>query len=573
MPQGFSKHYFMKKILVSFGVLTTLLFSASSYAQNIWAAKIGGTLNDRCNAVTTDASGNVYITGWFQGTVDFNPGAATNSLTAFGNYDCFVLKLDANGNYLWAKQLGGSGNDIGNGIAVDASGNVYLTGSFEGTCDFDPGTGTAALTAPGGNSDAFISKLTSAGAYSWAKKIGDTNLEEGLGIALDGSNNVYTTGYFSSTTVDFDPGTGTSNISPGGYNDCYVSKLDVNGAFVWAKALTGPNYEVGNAIAVDASANVYITGSFRGSADFDPGTGSAFLTSAGWTDIFLCKLTSAGVYSWAKRIGDVNYEEGKAITTDATGNIYITGFFMNAPDFDPGAGTTTLTSLGNYDVFVAKFASAGTLTWAKSFGATTEDCGKGIDLDATGNVYTTGYFYGAVDFNPGAGTNTLTPAGNCDAFISKLDATGNYVWAKKMGGTDFDFGNALNVDGSGNVIAAGYFQGTGDFDPGSVVYNLTSAGSYDMFVTKSQNTTEISGAEITSGKNSVYPNPATDKIFITGEKITLVEIYSATGRLLKSETTNNSNEVFMPVNELENGFYLLQIQDGNSSRIVKFVKQ
>ncbi|MCL5073004.1 MAG: T9SS type A sorting domain-containing protein [Actinobacteria bacterium] len=224
-------------------------------------------------------------------------------------------------------------------------------------------------------------------------------------------------------------------------------------------------------------------------------------------------------------------------------------------------------------MFVAKFASAGTLIWAKSFGATTEDCGKGIDLDATGNVYTTGYFYGAADFNPGAATNTLTPAGNCDAFISKLDATGNFVWAKKMGGTDFDFGNALNVDGSGNVVAAGYFQGTGDFDPGSVVYNLTSAGSYDMFISKSQNTSEVSDVNENTKQLIIYPNPASEQIVIKGEKISSVSIFSITGQILKSQKINNADEVSVVVNELENGYYFIRIQEKENFSVLPFVKK
>ena len=342
---------------------------------------------------------------------------------------------------------------------------------------------------------------------------------------------------------------------------------------MWGKAISGPNYEVGNALTVDGSGNVYITGFFRSSVDFDPGSGSSFLTSAGWSDIFICKLTSTGTLSWAKRIGDINYEEGKAITADASGNIYITGYFMNAPDFDPGTGTTTLTSMGGYDVYVGKYNSSGALVWAKSFGASTEENATSIDLDATGNVYTTGYFYSATDFNPGTGTYTLTPVGNNDAFISKLDASGNFVWAKKMGGSSFDFGTSLTIDLSGSVIAVGYFQGTGDFDPGSAVYNLTSAGSYDMYVSKSQSTTEILSADVAFGKNIVYPNPATEQITVRGEKIASIEIYSITGQLLKSEITNNTDEVAIPVTELGNGFYFLRIMEGNNSSIVKFVKQ
>ncbi len=564
----------MKKNSIVFWTFISIVmfFSGNSHAQNLWAAKIGGTQNDRCNAVTSDASGNVYLTGWFQGTVDFNPGTATNNLTSYGNYDIFVLKLDASGNYVWAKQLGGTVNDIGNAIAVDASGNVYLTGNFEGTADFDPGATAYSLTAPGGNSDAFICKLNSSGNFVWAKKIGDTNLEEGLGIALDASGNVYTTGYFSSPNTDFNPGTGTFTISPVGFNDAYVSKLDANGNFVWAKAFSGANYEVGNAISVDASGNVYTTGSFRSSVDFDPGTTTSYLTSLGWKDIFICKLTSAGAFAWAKRIGDVNDDEGIAITTDASANVYVTGYFMGTADFDPDAGTTNLTSAGNYDIFITKFNTSGNLVWAKSIGTTTEDCGRAIDADASGNVYTTGYFYGAADFDPGAGINVLTPSGNSDAFISKLDVSGNFVWAKRMGGTNFDFGNALTIDINGSVITAGYFQGTGDFDPGSGVYNLTSAGSYDIFINKSQNISDVSVAEEKINSLTIYPNPASDFVRIKGNKICSVTIMNSTGQVFRSLNTDSSEEVSLPVNDFRNGLYFIRVQEGKEFRVFPFIK-
>lgn len=550
-----------------------LLFSSKMNAQSLWAGKIGGTLNDRCNAVTSDASGNIYLTGWFQGTVDFDPGTGTVNMTAAGAYDIFVVKLDPSGTLLWAKKLGGTGNDIGYAIVVDASGNVYTTGSFIGTADFDPGTSTYNLTAPGGNADAFISKLNSSGNFVWAKKIGDTNVDEGRGIALDASGNVLTTGYFSSTNTDFDPGTGTSTISPGGYNDAYVSKLDASGNFVWAKAFSGPNYEEGNAIATDASNNVYVTGLFRSSADFDPGTGTSYLTSLGWKDIFIVRLTSSGTLSWAKRIGDVNEDEGKAMAVDASGNVYVTGYFNGSPDFDPGTGTTTLTAAGSNDVFVCKFSTSGTLTWAKSFGTTTEECGMAIDIDASGNAYTTGYFYGAVDFDPGAGTKTLTPSGNNDVFISKLDVSGNYVWAKKMGGTNFDFGTALTLDNNGNVITAGYFQGTSDYDPGAGIFNLTSAGSYDIFVSKSQNIAHISDADSEENGIKIYPNPASENTKIVGTNLTSVSVYSVEGKILFTINTHPASELDIPLQGLDAGIYFLQISDGkmvyNHKLIVK----
>lgn len=563
----------MKTPSIFFFILLSVFLSFSSQAQNLWAVNIGGTNNDRCNAVATDASGNVYMTGWFQGNVDFDPGPATNNISASGNFDIFVLKLDASGNHVWAKKLGGANNEVGNSIAVDGNGNVYTTGYFEGTVDFDPGTATYNLTSPGGNSDAFICKLNSSGNFVWAKKIGDTNLEEGLGIAVDGSGNVYTTGYFSSTNTDFDPGAGTFTINPGGFNDAYISKLDVNGNFVWAKAFSGPNYEVGNAIAVDGAGNVYTTGSFRGNADFDPGAGSSYLISQGFKDIFVCKLNSSGNFVWAKRMGDANDDEGLSIACDATGNVYTTGYFMGAPDFDPGAGTTTLTSNGAYDIFISKLNSSGTYVWAKSIGASTEDCGKSIAVDALGNVYTTGYFYSTADFDPGAGSALLTPAGNNDAFLSKLDVNGNFVWAKKMGGSSFDFGNSLALDPSGNIVAAGYFQGTGDFDPGSGIFNLTSAGSYDGYICKSQNITDVVSLQGNDTKLKIYPNPASDIVWIKGNEINSVAIYSVLGRELQKTSNVSSGEVIISINSLEQGLYYLKVQEGNNISIVSFVKQ
>lgn len=573
-----TKHMKNRYIFFWIFLIIVTVFSNNVPAQSLFAGKIGGTLNDRCNAVTTDASGNIFTTGWFQGTVDFNPGTGTNNLTSYGNYDIFVCKLDPSGSYLWAKQLGGTVNDIGNAITTDASGNVYITGTFEGTADFDPGAGTSNLTAPGGNSDAFVCKLSSSGAFVWAKKFGDTNVEEGSGIALDASGNVYTTGYFSSTSVDFDPGTGTSTITVGGFNDAYISKLDASGNFVWAKAFTGPNYEEGNAIATDASGNVYITGNFRGSADFDPGTSTSYLTSLGWKDIFICKLTSAGAFSWAKRIGGANDDEGIAITTDASGNLYTTGYFMGtAVDFDPGTGTTAYTSAGSWDLFICKFTSSGTFTWAKAIGTATEDCGMAIDIDLSGNVLTTGYFYSATDFDPGAGTTTLTPAGNCDAFISKLDASGNFVWAKKMGGTSFDYGTALTVDLSGNVITAGYFQGTGDFDPGTGIANLTSAGSYDVFISKSQNTSAIYSLDDDANFISIYPNPATDKISVSFNdgifNKTNISIFDMQGNLITGFNLSNQNFFELDVSKLTKGMYLVKIQTEDDIAVKKLVIQ
>ncbi len=448
-----------------------------------FAGAFAGAGDDAGKAIATDSVGNVYSTGYFQGTMDFDPGAGTFNLTSAGSYDVFVSKVDIAGNFVWAKSLGGTDVDVANAIALDAFGNVYTTGHFRGTADFDPGAGTLNLTSAGGF-DGFVSKLDSAGNFVWAKALGGTSDDSASGIALDAFGNVYTTGNFFGT-ADFNPGDGTFNLSSAGSRDGFVSRLDNAGNFVWAKALGGTSDDYASAIALDAFGNVYTTGYFIGTADFDPGAGTFNLTSAGARDGFVSRLDSAGNFSWAKALGGTSDDVANAIALDAFGNVYTTGSFSGTANFDPGVGTFNLTSAGSIDVFVSRLDSAGNFSWAKALGGTNDDRAIAIALDAFGNVYTTGYFYGTADFDPGAGRFNLTSsAGSDDVFVSKLDSVGNFVWAKALGGTNSDSANAIALDAFGNVYTTGYFWGTSDFDPGAGTFDLTSAGSGDVFVSK-----------------------------------------------------------------------------------------
>ncbi|SVE51796.1 uncharacterized protein METZ01_LOCUS504650, partial [marine metagenome] len=231
-------------------------------------------------------------------------------------------------------------------------------------------------------------------------------------------------------TVDFDPGSGTTNLTSNGGKDVFVSKLDSSGDLVWAKSFGGTSTESGYG-AVDSSGNVYTTGTFRNTVDFDPGAGTANLTSNGIYDVFVSKLDSSGNYVWAKSFGGTNSDVGRSVAVDSSGNVYTTGYFKSTPgDFDPGSGTANLTSNGVHDVFVSKLDSSGNYVWAKSFGGSGHDYGHSVAVDSSGNVYTTGFFNGTVDFDPGAGTAENTSTGGIDVFVSKLDSSGDYVWAK-----------------------------------------------------------------------------------------------------------------------------------------------
>jgi len=455
--------------------------SAKAWSSAQTAVSVfGGVGNEFSESTVVDSTGNIYTTGRFASTVDFDPGVGTSNLTSAGSSDVFVSKLDASGNLLWAKSFGAAAADAGLSIAVDSTGNVYTTGFFASTVDFDPGAGTTNLTTAG-SSDVFISKLDASGNLVFAKRFGGGISDLGYSIAVDSTGNIYTTGFFQDT-VDFDPSAGTTNLTTAGLSDVFISKLDASGNLVFAKRFGAAEADAGRSIALDSTGNIYTAGYFEQTVDFDPSAGTTNLTSAGRSDVFVSKLDSSGNLVFAKRFGAAETDVGLSVAVDSTGNVYTTGYFEQTVDFDPGAGTTDLTTGGGSDVFVSKLDASGNLVFAKRFGGSNDDGGISISVDSNGNIHTTGYFEERVDFDPGAGTSNLTSAGGTDVFVSKIDSSGNLLLAKSFGGTANDVGRSITFDSTGNIYTTGEFAGTVDFDPGTGTTNLISAGGNDVFI-------------------------------------------------------------------------------------------
>ncbi|MEJ7739818.1 MAG: SBBP repeat-containing protein [Chitinophagaceae bacterium] len=453
----------------------------------VWARKLGSypnvVLSDAGRSVVVDALGNTYIAGYFYGTVDFDPGTGAANLTSAGANDIFLAKYDASGNYIYAKAMGSFSADAAYGIAVDGSGSVYLTGSFAGTVDFDPGPGIGNLTSILGNEDIFLASYDASGNYVYAKALGGENYEQGSSIVADGSGNVYITGFFAGT-ADFDPGPGIANlVSVPGSFDIFVAKYAAGGNYVYARAIGGANLDNGNDVAVDGFGNAYITGFFDGTVDFDPSPGIANLTSAGMEDIFMAKYDALGNYVYAKAIGGNGMDLGSGIAVDGSGNAYVTGSFSATADFDPGTATTTLTSAGRLDIFLARYDASGNYVYAKASGGKDNDYGNNVALDGSNNTYINGYFSDTADFNPGPGIDSRISAGSFDIFIAKYDASGNYVSAKAIGGTNGDYGYGIAVDGSGNLHITGSFAETVDFNPGGNTPNsmITASNGDDIY--------------------------------------------------------------------------------------------
>ncbi|HTF04620.1 MAG TPA: T9SS type A sorting domain-containing protein, partial [Bacteroidia bacterium] len=371
----------------------------------------------------------------------------------------------------------------------------------------------------------------------------------------------------------FDPGAGTSNLISGGSLQIFVSKLDNSGNFGWAKHLGGPGNNIGYSIATDASGNVYTSGHFSMTVDFDPGAGIQNFISAGAGDVFVSKLDASGNFVWAKQMGNTANDVSTCIAIDASGYVYTSGYFFDTVDFDPGAGISNLTTNGVGDIFVSKLDSSGNFVWARNMGSTLDDFTHALALDSAGGVYTTGFYAGSADFDPGAGTYYLHSYFPADSslirdqiFVSKLDSSGTFAWAVQLGGVK-GYGIAAT---SSYVYSTGFFTATADFDPTATVFNLTTAGSDDVYVHK-LNQSSLGTNESYSTSFELYPNPATDNFTIrtntVADEILITD-------LLGNEVMNLqpvSAETTVNMGNCANGVYLVKVISGNSQSVSRLV--
>ncbi len=444
--------------LTKIGVQDVFAVKLDSAGATVWAKNFGGAgASSVGTAVALDGAGNVYLGGYFPA-----PGMTTPALTTLGAQDGFVFKLAADGTTLWTKNFGGSGAfAFVQGIALGAGGEVYVGGYFQ----------AASLTTPAltriGAWDAFALKLDAGGATVWAKNFGGSSARVATsGIAVDGSGNVLLGGYFLMASLT------TPALTMVGTRDAFAIKLDADGASLWAKNFGGGGAQMTDAaIAADGSDNVFLGGYFQNANLTSPA-----LAKTGSIDAFALKLDAGGATTWAKGFGGV-VAGGNAYVTasavDAAGNTYVAGYFdgVTYP-----LGSVTLTRIGSQDAFAAKLDTSGAVVWAKNFGGSGASAfARGIALAASGSVVVSGYFSSADLTTP-----ALTRIGSVDTFAVKLDGSGATVWAKNFGGSGATaYGNAVAVDGSGNVLVGGYFLSADLTTPA-----LTRIGLQDAFAIK-----------------------------------------------------------------------------------------
>jgi hypothetical protein len=602
-----------------------------------WASKSGGINSDVGRSVTTDANGNVYVTGFFKSvSITFGTTVLYNLDNSGITNDLFLVKYDANGNVLWARKGGGANDDTPRDIATDASGNVFITGCFDGSITF----GTTTLTNPGG---VFLVKYNTNGDLIWARAADGISPEQVFGVAADANGNVFITGNFRNNTISFGDITLTNTTA--GSNpilyDIFVVKYDGDGNVLWAKSEGGTGEDYARGVAVDPAGRAYVTGQFVSSAmTFNSST----LTNSGSSDIFLLvyDYDATGSRLYAKSVGGANGDNSLGISVALNSSTFSFDILLTGTFSSPSItfGSTTLINSGGSDFFVAKFNNlTSDFVWAKSgVNAINDDFGRGISTDSNGNVYVTGYFGSAlITF----GETTLVNAGATDLFVVKYDINGNELWAKSAGGLYDDQSFGIASENNGNVYITGYYgsssitfgnttlTNTGNVDmfiaklnecflPNNSVsqngitltatetgasyqwldcnnenapisgstsqsYTATENGSYAVEITKNGctaistciNITSVGIEEFEQIRFNVYPNPSSDNITIKLNqqgKFTL-QILDMAGKIVADFGKVKTDNQIYDIRHLSNGIYIVRLEGQGSTAVEKLIKQ
>lgn len=488
------------KLLHVFLVVGTL---SAQIPQYKWGIALGTTVSltvpipiesSQGTDILTDNQGNVYTVGSFFGTLDFDPGPSLMNRTSNGSGDAFVVKTDSMGNFIWVKTFGGNGNEQCTSIAQDNAGNIYVGGSFSLTVDFDPGPASHLETSQG-NLDGYVVKLDASGNFVYVRCLNGTGIDLIKNLTIDPIGNIGIVGCYGGIT-DFDPGLSINSYTCLGGLDAFVVKLNVLGDFMWARSYgawsTTYGDEEANDLVFDQMGNLFITGSFMYSVDFDEGPGFSNQVCGCSIAVFLLQLDASGNYVWSKSFGGLSGAVGVSIQMDASGNIFVAGsmgYDTQTGDFDPGTGIFNLTGNGQLDIFLVKLTSSGNFLWARNFGGATYDEPGGIAIDRNGNIIIVGFFSGTVDFDPSSNTNLITPNGNRDAFISILSNSGNFVWAGKLGGpSSNEFAASIFTKANGTTYIAGFGGNNFDCDPGTGTASLSGYMNEAAFVVKLKET-------------------------------------------------------------------------------------
>jgi len=558
-----------------YSILIVSLFSGMpcSWAQGWeWAKSAGGAVNENATAVVTDASGNVYVTGTFSSaSVQFGSFTLTN--TNVGFTDIFLVKYAPGGNVLWASSAGGSDNDYATSLSLDARGNIYVTGYFYSqTIAF--GSTTLSNDTNNATCDIYVAKFNSSGSPAWANSAGGTQNDQAASVKADAAGNVVLTGNFASKYLIF--GTDTVKNPVATAADVFVIKYDSTGGFVWATNSGGIGDNYGLAITTDAADNIFVSGGFNSTnITFDDSI--LVNTVAGTDDIFLAKYNAAGTIQWVRGATGSNDDVANALATDASGNVYMTGQFESSTLV---FNTFTLNNTGGgYDAFTVKYNASGTPIWAGSIGTgtpgniITSNYGYSLALDDTNVIIAGNFGNSSVTF----GSSTLTDdgaSGQYNLFIAKYNSSGAALWANTTG-TGGSFANGVATDASGDIYLTGNFSDSSFLFGNNLLLNASNTGTTDMFLAKYILTPlSVANVNLQPYKMALYPNPAEDNINVVfnGEGYNSITVYDCVGRTVYQQQLSGSEQaVVINTSEFTDGVYFVRAMHGDNMANATFV--
>jgi|GEM_PF-4661184 len=424
------------------------------------------------SAIRNDSLGNTYITGYFWGTVDFDPGVGITQLTSPARFSLgFIVKYSSAHELIWARQFGGSdGTTYSSGLDVDSNGNAFVTGNTSSTSAV-----FGSSTLPGDSTnDAFLARLDSDGNFEWVRRWGGTSFVYGESVQV-GAGGIIHVGGSLYGTADLDPSANTFSRTSAGGSDGYISRFTSNGAFISAVSIGGTLNDSILRTVVDAAGNTYATGSFNGTAQF----GSHVLNSAGGGDYFLLKMNAGGSIEWVRQVaGAANGGAGSRLSLDSAGSVILAGYFTESINFGPG--TPTLVSGGNEDSFITKWDATGTLLQVGQLSGLERVRVTGLTVGKDDVMTIVGWFAGTADLDPGSNELLVTTLDAQNGFILRMHSGGNVMTVLQTsgGGVIRD----VTQDAKGNISAFGTFSSTVSLPTGQVFVNADA--SSDLYVLK-----------------------------------------------------------------------------------------
>lgn len=586
----------MKKLLT---IVVIYVFSLSLPAQMPafkFVKQFGATPNSQYpTSIATDALGNIYTTGVFSGTADFDPSSSTFNLTANGSVDLFVAKYDKDGLFIFAFNIGGSNNETDPKIKLDGAGNIIIVGGYKSnSVDFDPSAAINMAPNPVNTNylNGFIAKYTSAGSFIWVKSINSNFDVNCNGMDVDVNDDIYIAGSFVGNCKFANSATTNTLSSTNSNEDAFLVKYDSNGNCQWQFQLGNNLDETANDISVNSIGEICITGKFRGTIDFDPSSSSTATITApitsGAYDLFLAKYSTSGTYLWAKHMGPTQPGIVKINFDNNNDIIFVGSFSQSTIDFDPSANTYTLEANGNgvSKIFVSKYSNVGTfisvfeIASKQTFPNPNTNYIDAAEVDSNGDIFLMGVIQTTstqsliCDFDPSAATSP-TVESKTGQFIAKYSNNGAYQWVKAIPNV---YAFCMNVD-AGNVIIGGYSTGGNvyDFDLSSATYSISLGGatSSECYLAKyGNNTVGINDLNDINPTFSLYPNPTNSVInmesLVFNKNPTILYITNTLGQTILSKTITENNTQ-LNVSDFTKGIYFVILKSDNKISTQKLI--